>query len=121
MNARTPLAACLLIAALASSPGTASATSEDFTALGLSNDDYKIMRAATATLYTDTATPPVVGDETIWINPESGSYGTTEVTGYDGKCVGLKILFQVGGHRENNDYNWRVCRQDDGRWLNAPD
>lgn len=71
------------------------------------------MQGAAAELYT--AEDPQVGSETIWQNPDSGAYGTVELTAFDGRCAELRHLFAARG-RTPSVFVSRRCKNDQGEW-----
>ncbi|MEM1275286.1 MAG: hypothetical protein AAGH74_02070 [Pseudomonadota bacterium] len=85
---------------------------------GITNDDYKLMTDASASLYE--ADTVVVGAETLWSNTETGAFGTVEIAEFDGTCVTMTHLVQVKKTGKNSQLNTRRCKADDGRWLITP-
>ena len=86
--------------------------------IGLTNEDYEIIRDEAATLYT--ANSPTVGSETEWSNPETKSHGKIELTEFDGRCAKLKHLFRVGKTKKVYEFVSRRCESESGEWLLAP-
>ena len=86
---------------------------------GLTKEDYAILSAAGEELYA--TGEPVVGSETGWSNPETGASGNIKLTDYDGRCVRLDYVINAPTKKNPSRLDWRLCRQDDGRWLNAPE
>ncbi|MEM9043277.1 MAG: hypothetical protein AAGC81_01175 [Pseudomonadota bacterium] len=85
---------------------------------GITNDDYKLMTDAAASLYE--AETVEAGAETLWSNPESGAFGTVEIAAFDGTCVVMTHLVRVKKTDKNSRINSRRCKADDGRWLITP-
>lgn len=86
--------------------------------LGLSKEDYRLLRSAAESLYT--SDEPFVGMSTSWKNSKSGSYGTVELTKVEDRCVSIKHLFHIGSRNAEAQHLSRRCRSSDGRWLLAP-
>jgi len=86
--------------------------------IGLTNEDYAIIRSEAATLYN--ADPPTVGAETVWSNPETQSHGVIELTDFDGRCAAFKHLFRVGKTKKVYKFVSRRCKSESGEWLLAP-
>lgn len=112
-NAIAPLA----IAALATLPTLAAAQGLGglLRDTGLKTEDYDMMRAAAAELYT--AESPAIGDETIWKNTETGSFGTVEITALDDTCANVRHLARAGNSRTTVPFEARWCKGADGTWT----
>ena len=85
---------------------------------GITNDDYKLMTDAAASLYEAEAV--TAGAETLWSNPETGAFGTVEIADFDGTCVTMVHLVRIAKTDTNSQLNTRRCKADDGRWLITP-
>ncbi|MEM7239873.1 MAG: hypothetical protein AAF501_18865 [Pseudomonadota bacterium] len=86
--------------------------------VGLTNDDYTELKAASESLYQ--APSPQVGDETIWRSEAGGGYGTAELEAYDGTCAIVKHAFRTARKGEVFRGREQRCKADDGRWLITP-
>jgi hypothetical protein len=82
--------------------------------LGLTNEDFRIASAEAATLY-ESGTPEV-GADTIWQNPETGSFGKVEIVAFDGRCVTIEHVFRSGRTTRTHRVTGRRCRGQDGVW-----
>jgi hypothetical protein len=85
--------------------------------LGLNNEDFRIATAETAKLYEGTEIK--VGADTIWQNPQTGSYGKAEIIAYDGRCVTIEHVFRSGRTTNTNRVTARRCKGADGVWRLA--
>ncbi|MFV0512385.1 MAG: hypothetical protein ACK5MY_01935 [Jhaorihella sp.] len=110
-----PLVAML---ALAASAGKAQTLSHMIRDTGLSPQDFTMMDAAAAGLYT--AARPRVGGEAAWSNPESMSHGTVRLEAMQGGCAVILHAFHAKGAAKARDLRIRRCRDADGRWLLQP-
>ena len=116
---RRSLAALMLlgIATATSGVGTGIGTLSTVRSLGLTNEDFRIASAEAAKLYESGNIE--VGADSIWQNPETGSYGKVEITAYDGRCVMIEHVFRSGRTTQINRVKVRRCRGEDGVWRIA--
>jgi hypothetical protein len=84
---------------------------------GLTQQDLNIMVRKGGELYANRAAQP--GDDTIWSNPETGAYGSAEITSVSGSCVGLNYKFRTRRQPEVQVVRTRRCLTN-GRWVLAP-
>ena len=104
---------------LAGTQGSAVGLMFQMDRLGITNEDFRIIREESARLY---ETGPVeVGAETVWMNPETGAHGKIEVTEFDGRCVVLEHVFRSGTSPDVHRLETRRCRGTDNVWRLAPE
>lgn len=115
---RHSLAVLLLLGTIAAATGGhAQGFLNTIRNLGLSNEDFRIASAEAAKLYE--SGPIEVGADSIWQNPDTGSYGKVEIIAYDGRCVTIEHVFRSGSTTNTNKVTSRRCKGEDGVWRIA--
>ncbi|MDW4498470.1 hypothetical protein R5H30_10800 [Sulfitobacter sp. D35] len=84
---------------------------------GLTQQDVDMMVRAGATLYADGRAS--AGDDTIWSNPATGSFGLVEVASVSGECVSLTYKFRTARRSAVQSVAGRRCLSGN-RWVSTP-
>lgn len=84
---------------------------------GLTQQDLNLMVRTGGELYANRSAQP--GDDTIWSNPETGAYGSVELTSVSGNCVGLNYKFRTRRQSQVQIVQTQRCLTN-GRWILAP-
>lgn len=118
---RKPLS--LTIAAVAAlgvfaSPAPAKSISRMVRDVGLTPQDWRIMRDAAQSLYVGTT--PRQGAEIKWSNVETGASGTSSITEIRGKCVLLRHEVHGTQPRSPRFLVVQRCKTGDGVWVLMP-
>lgn len=81
---------------------------------GMIQQDVDIMVAAGSELYARGGA--TVGDDTIWLNPETDAHGMAEITEVDGNCVRIAYRFRTVRRPALQTIEARRCLEN-GRWV----
>jgi len=86
--------------------------------MGLTPEDFQIVNATSDAMLAGKT--PRVGDESSWVNEESGSKGTVRVRDVRDNCVHLQHFIQPEGADQTREIRTRRCRDANGNWVLTP-
>jgi surface antigen len=109
----------LAVAMLGSAPiAQAQTISRIIADMGLSPADFEILSATSAAMLADGT--PRVGEESTWVNDDTGSKGTVRVRDVRDNCVHLQHFIQPEGADQTREVRTRRCRDAGGNWILTP-
>lgn len=86
--------------------------------MGLSPADFNVLSAASDAMLAGSI--PRVGEESVWVNDETGSKGTIRVRDVRDNCVHLQHFIQPEGAEQSREVRTRRCRDAGGNWILTP-
>jgi hypothetical protein len=112
--------AMLLVGVLAAGAAALSAKplSRIIRDIGLTPDDFAMLRASGESLYTTGSPRP--GKVVTWSNPESNSRGTAKLAAMRDNCAFVQHFVFPKGAEKSKEIRTRVCRNAQGKWVLQP-
>ncbi|WP_420586390.1 hypothetical protein [Ruegeria sp.] len=86
--------------------------------MGLTPADFEVVNAASDAMLSGAM--PRVGEESTWVNDETGSKGTIRVRDVRDNCVHLQHFIQPEGADQTREVRTRRCRDANGNWILTP-